>query len=236
MPQLGGEDATKEEVDTFYNFWYNLESWRSFEYLDEDVPDDNENRDQKRHQERKNLNARKKRKAEDNARLRKLVDDCLAGDERIKRFKQEAHAAKNKKKYEREEAERKAKEEARLAKEAEEKAAKEAEEKAKTDREASKKAKEAAKTAVKKNKRILKGSVKDANYFAGSGDASAAQIDAVLGDVDTIQGKIDPDEIAALAAKLNGLKVADEIKNVWSEETKRLVAAGKLKDGEVKSL
>ncbi|KAI0142007.1 DnaJ domain-containing protein [Pestalotiopsis sp. NC0098] len=236
VPQLGGEDATKEEVDTFYNFWYNLESWRSFEYLDEDVPDDNENRDQKRHQERKNLNARKKRKAEDNARLRKLVDDCLAGDERIKRFKQEAHAAKNKKKYEREEAERKAKEEARLAKEAEEKAAKEAEEKAKTDREASKKAKEAAKTAVKKNKRILKGSVKDANYFAGSGDASAAQIDAVLGDVDTIQGKIDPDEIAALAAKLNGLKVADEIKNVWSEETKRLVAAGKLKDGEVKSL
>ncbi|KAI4595386.1 hypothetical protein KJ359_007061 [Pestalotiopsis sp. 9143b] len=236
VPQLGGEDATKEEVDTFYNFWYNLESWRSFEYLDEDVPDDNENRDQKRHQERKNLNARKKRKAEDNARLRKLVDDCLAGDERIKRFKQEAHAAKNKKKYEREEAERKAKEDARLAKEAEEKAAKEAEEKAKTDREASKKAKEAAKTAVKKNKRILKGSVKDANYFAGSGDASAAQIDAVLGDVDTIQGKIDPDEIAALAAKLNGLKVADEIKNVWSEEAKRLVGAGKLKEGEVKSL
>ncbi|KAK6223429.1 Zuotin [Pestalotiopsis sp. IQ-011] len=236
VPQLGGEDATKEEVDTFYNFWYNLESWRSFEYLDEDVPDDNENRDQKRHQERKNLNARKKRKAEDNARLRKLVDDCLAGDERIKRFKQEAHAAKNKKKYEREETERKAKEEARLAKEAGEKAAKEAEEKAKTDREASKKAKEAAKTAVKKNKRILKGSVKDANYFAGSGDASAAQIDAVLGDVDTIQGKIDPDEIAALAAKLNGLKVADEIKNVWSEEAKRLVGAGKLKEGEVKSL
>lgn len=236
VPQLGGENSTKEEVDVFYNFWYNFDSWRSFEYLDEDVPDDNENRDQKRHMERKNMNARKKKKAEDNARLRRLVDDCLAGDERIKRFKQEAHAAKNKKKYEREEAERKAKEEARLKKEAEEKAAKEAEEKAKTDREASKKAKEAAKTAVKKNKRILKGSVKDANYFAGSGDASAAQIDAVLGDVDVIQGKIDPDEIAALAGKLNGLKVADEIKGVWAEETKRLVDAGKLKDGEVKTL
>ncbi|KAH6651662.1 DnaJ domain-containing protein [Truncatella angustata] len=235
VPPFGGEDASKEEVDAFYNFFYNFDSWRSFEYLDEDVPDDNENRDQKRHQERKNLNARKKKKAEDNARLRKLVDDCLAGDERIKRFKQEANAAKNKKKFEKEAAEKKAKEDARLKKEAEEKAAKEAEEKAKTDREASKKAKEAAKTAVKKNKRVLKGSVKDANYFASGGDASAAQVDAVLGDVETIQAKIDPDEIAALAGKLNGLKVADEIKAVWTEEAKRLVGAGKLKDGELKS-
>ncbi|KAI1842211.1 hypothetical protein JX265_001428 [Neoarthrinium moseri] len=236
VPQLGNDESTKEDVDTFYNFWYNFDSWRSFEYLDEDVPDDNENRDQKRHMERKNTNSRKKKKAEDNTRLRKLVDDCLAGDERIKRFKQEANAAKNKKKFEKEAAEKKAKEDARLKKEAEEKAAKEAEEKAKTEREANKKAKEAAKNAVKKNKRVLKGSVKDANYFASGGDASAAQIDAVLGDVEIVQGKIDPDEIAALAGKLNGLKVADEIKGVWSEEVKRLVGAGKLKDGDCKSL
>ncbi|KAH8648416.1 putative zuotin [Xylariales sp. PMI_506] len=217
VPQLGNEDSTKEEVDTFYNFWYNFDSWRSFEYLDEDVPDDNENRDQKRHMERKNTNARKKKKAEDNGRLRKLVDDCLAGDERIKRFREQANAAKNKK---------------RLDKEAAEKA----EEKAKVDRESAKKAKEAAKNAVKKNKRVLKGSVKDANYFAGGSDASAAQIDAVLNDVEVVQAKIDADEIAALAGKLNGLKVADEIKGVWSGEVKRLVEAGKLKEGEVKSL
>lgn len=83
---------------------------------------------------------------------------------------------------------------------------------------------------------MLKGSVKDANYFATGGDASAAQIDAVLGDVDLIQGKIDPDEIADLAGKLNGLTVADKIKEVWSGEVKRLVEAGKLKDGEAKNL
>lgn len=235
VPMLGNEESNKEEVEAFYNFWYNFDSWRSFEYLDEDVPDDNENRDQKRHMERKNTNARKKKKAEDNARLRKLVDDCLAGDERIKRFREEAKKAKNKNRVAKEEAEKKAKEEARLKKEAEEKAAKEAEEKAKADKEANKKAKEAAKNAVKKNKRVLKGSVKDANYFAG-GDASAAQIDAVLGDVEIVQGKIDADEIAALAGKLNGLKVADEIKGVWSEEVKRLVAAGKLNDGDCKNL
>ncbi|KAH7029469.1 zuotin [Microdochium trichocladiopsis] len=234
VPQFGDDNSTKEEVDNFYNFWYNFDSWRSFEYLDEDVPDDNENRSQKRHMERKNTNARSKRKAEDNARLRKLLDDASAGDERIKRFRQEANAAKNKKKNEREAAEKAAKEEARLKKEAEEKAAKDAEEKAKADREAGKKAKEAAKNAVKKNKRVLRGSVKDANYFA-SGDASATQIDAVLNDVELITGKIDPDEVADLAGKLNGLKVSDEIKAVWSGEAKRLVEAGKLKDGEVKS-
>jgi DnaJ family protein C protein 2 len=236
VPTFGGVDSSKEHVEEFYNFWYNFDSWRTFEYLDEDVPDDNENRDQKRHVERKNANARKKKKAEDNARLRKLLDDASAGDDRIKRFRQEANAAKNKKRLDREAAEKKAAEDAKAKKEAEEKAAQEAETAAKADREASKKAKEAAKNAVKKNKRVLKGSVKDANYFASGGDASAAQIDAVLGDVELVQTKIDPDEIADLAGKLNGLKVADEIKGVWANEVKRLVGAGKLKDGEAKTL
>jgi len=235
VPSFGSADATKEQVEEFYNFWYNFDSWRTFEYLDEDVPDDNENRDQKRHQERKNTNARKKKKADDNARLRKLLDDASAGDERIKRFRQEANAAKNKKRLEREAAEKKAKEDAEAAKLAEEKARQEAEAAAKADRESSKKAKEAAKNAVKKNKRVLRGSVKDANYFV-EGDASAATIDAVLGDVELVQAKIDADEIAALAGKLNGLKVADEIKGVWKSEIERLVAAGKIKEGEAKVL
>lgn len=235
VPKFGDENSTKEQVDNFYNFFYNFDSWRSFEYQDEDVPDDNENRDQKRHVERKNNNARKKKKTEDSARLRKLLDDCSAGDERIKKFRQEANAQKNKKKFEREAAEKKAIEDAKAAKEAEAAAAKAAEEAAKLEREQGKKTKEAAKTAVKKNKRVLKGSVKDANYFA-SGDAGAAQIDAVLNDVDLVQSKVDAEEIAALAGKLQGLKVQDEIKSVWAAEVKRLVDAGKLKDGEAKAL
>lgn len=235
VPPFGDDKSNKEEVEDFYNFWYNFDSWRTFEYLDEDVPDDNENRDQKRHVERKNANARKKKKVEDNARLRKLLDDCSAADERIKRFRQEANAAKNKKRLEKEAAEKKAQEDARLKKEAEEKAAKEAEENAKIAREANKKAKEAAKNAMKKNKRVLKSSIKDANYFT-TGDASPATIDSVLGDVDLVQSKIEADEVAALAGRLNGLKVADEIKGVWKAEVDRLVAAGKLKEGDAKSL
>nr|4GMQ_A Chain A, Putative ribosome associated protein [Thermochaetoides thermophila DSM 1495] len=93
----------------------------------------------------------------------------------------------------------------------------------------------AAKNAVKKNKRVLRGSVKEANYFV-EGEASAATIDAVLNDVDLVITKIDADEIAALAGKLNGLTVADEIKNVWKEEVSRLVGAGKLKEGDIKAL
>ncbi|KAH6607085.1 DnaJ-domain-containing protein [Trichoderma cornu-damae] len=235
VPAFGDAGSAREHVEDFYNFWYNFDSWRSFEYLDEDVPDDGESRDHKRHVERKNTNSRKKKKAEDNARLRKLLDDASAGDERIKRFRQEANAAKNKKKHDKEAAEKKAAEEAQAKKEAEDKAKADAEASAKADREASKKAKEAAKNAVKKNKRVLKGSVKDANYFA-AGDASAAQIDAALADVELVQGKIDADEMAALAGKLSGLTVAGEIKGVWSAEVQRLVEAGKLKEGDVKTL
>ena len=115
VPRLGDDKSRKEDVEQFYNFWYNFDSWRSFEYQDEDVPDDNENRDQKRHVERKNNNARKKKKTEDTTRLRQLVDDCLAGDERIKRFKKEERAGKDKKRLEREAAERKEKEDAQKA-------------------------------------------------------------------------------------------------------------------------
>ena len=39
VPPLGGPDATKQEVESFYNFWYNIDSWRSFEYLDKDAPE-----------------------------------------------------------------------------------------------------------------------------------------------------------------------------------------------------
>jgi DnaJ family protein C protein 2 len=220
VPKFGKEDSSKDEVENFYNFFYNFSSWRSFEYLDEDVPDD----------------ARKKKKVEDSTRLRELVDQAQAGDERIKRFRKEANAAKNKKKLDKEADEKKKNEDAKAAKEAEAKAAQEAEAKAKADREQGKKAKEAAKAAVKKNRRVLKSSVKEgANYFV-DGTPDDKTINGVLSDVELIQGKIDPDELSALAGKLNGLKIAGEIKTVWTDEVARLTSAGKLKEGDIKML
>lgn len=236
VPKLGNDKSTKEEVEHFYNFWYNFDSWRTFEYLDEDVPDDNENRDQKRHVERKNQAARRKKKTEDTARLRHLVDDCLALDERIKKFRQAENAQKNKKRLEKEAAEKAAKEEAARKKEEEAKAAAEKEAAEKAAKADNKKAKEAAKNAAKKNKRVVRGAVKDANYFHASGDAPASQIESALNDVDLIITKIDNEELAALTSKLNNEKDAAKIKQIFQEEVQRLVDAGKLGAGETKSL
>lgn len=235
VPMLGDNKSTKEEVEKFYNFWYNFDSWRSFEYQDEDVPDDNENRDQKRHVERKNQNARKKKKTEDTARLRHLVDECLSLDERIKRFRKEESAQKNKKRLEREAEAKRFAEEAAKAKEEEAKLKAEKEAAEKADKAEGKKAKEAAKNAAKKNKRVVRGSAKDANYFHGIGDAPASQIDAVLNDVDAIIASIDNEELANLTASLSGKKDAQEIKGIFAEEVKKLIEKGKLKDGQVNS-
>lgn len=236
VPRLGNEKSTKQDVEHFYNFWYNFDSWRTFEYQDEDVPDDNENRDQKRHVERKNQNARKKKKTEDTARLRNLVDTALSLDERIKKFRQEEHAQKNKKRLEKEAEAKRVAEEAAKKKEEEAKAQAEKEAQEKAAKADGKKAKEAAKNAAKKNKRVVRGAVKDANYFHSGGEASAAQIDSALNDVDTIITKIDNEELADLTSKLNSKKDAGAIKSIFADEVKRLVSASKLKDGELKSL
>ena len=235
VPLFGDDNTTQEELENFYNFWYNFDSWRSFEYLDEDVPDDNENRDQKRHIEKKNANARRKRKTEDTTRLRKILDDCSAQDERIKKFRQQARAGKDKKRLEKEAEAKRLAEEKEKARLEEEQRKKDAEEAAKADREKSKKTKEAAKNAAKKNKRVLKGSVKDVNYFADGGEPSATQVDTVLTDVDLIQGKIEAEELASLAERLTAAgKDAGAVKNVYTEEMKRLVGAGKVKEGDAK--
>lgn len=236
VPRLGNDKSTKEDVEHFYNFWYNFDSWRTFEYQDEDVPDDNEHRDQRRQVEKKNANARRKKKTEDSTRLRHLVDEALALDERIKKFRQEEHAQKNKKRNEREAEAKRAAEEAAKKKEEEARLAAEQAEKEKAERDNSKKAKEAAKTAVKKNKRIVRGAVKDANYFHGAGAATATQIDAVLNGVDLVLANVDADELADLTSKLSVEKDAEKIHGVFDEEVKRLVAAGKLKEGEARSL
>ncbi|KAF2743094.1 DnaJ-domain-containing protein [Sporormia fimetaria CBS 119925] len=236
VPKLGNEKSPKEEVEAFYNFWYNFDSWRTFEYLDEDVPDDNENRDQKRHVERKNANARRKKKTEDTTRLRKLVDEALSLDPRIKIFQQEERNRKNKRRNEKEAEQKRLAEEAAKAKEEEARLQAEKEASEKANKEANKKAKEAAKNAAKKNKRVVRGAVKDANYFHAAGDAPAAQIDKALNDVDLIITKIDNEELATLTGKLNGKKDAGEIKQIFQDEVARLVGAGKLKEGEAQSL
>ncbi|KAF9807931.1 hypothetical protein IEO21_08005 [Rhodonia placenta] len=155
VPMLGSYEGSKEQVEGFYDFWYNFDSWRSFEYLDKEVNEGSDNRDDKRYTEKKNKSERARRKKEDTARLRSLVDLALQYDPRIKRIKQEEKEAReakkkskggvangNAQKLKEEEEKRKAEEEAKRKEEEEQAARAEA-----------KKAKAAAATAAKKARR-----------------------------------------------------------------------------------
>ncbi|KAK9475254.1 DnaJ domain-containing protein [Dipodascopsis tothii] len=235
VPKLGDETTAKKDMDAFYSFFYNFDSWRSFEYLDEDVPDDSSNRDNKRHIERKNKAARQKHKTDDNARLRKLVDDCLGADPRVKMFKDAEKKAKEQRKWEREADSRKAAEEAKAAAEAAEKARAEQEEREKAEKVGAKKAKENAKNAKKKNRRVVKAAAKDANYFV-DGTASASAIDGALSDVDVLFEKVSDEELADLTKELTGLTDAAAIKAVFVARVEALSGAGKLSASSLKIL
>lgn len=238
VPKFGDENTTREELDDFYNFWTTFKdvSWRSFEYLDEDVPDDNADRDHKRHIEKKNRNARTKRKNADIARLSQTVETVMASDERIKKFRQEKNAQKNKKRIEKEAAAKREAEEAKKAKEEDDRKQKEAEEQAKSAKEAAKKDKDAAKNAAKKNRRVLRDSAKAANYFV-EGTASATDIDAALDEVERISKAIDVEELADLVANLNVAgKDGEKVKGAFIEKKSDMVGKGKVKDGDFKVL
>ncbi|KAI9513502.1 DnaJ-domain-containing protein [Russula earlei] len=157
VPLLGEYSDSKEVVETFYDFWYNFDSWRSFEYLDKEVNEGSDNRDDKRYTEKKNKTERARRKKEDTARLRAIVDVALSADPRIKRIKQEEKETR--------EAKRKNKsgpgggpskaqtEEEKRRIEEEDKAKEEAEKVAKAE---AKKAKAAAANAAKKARRVAR--------------------------------------------------------------------------------
>lgn len=199
VPSLGNLESTKEEVDAFYRFWGSIDSWKTFEFKDEDVPDDTANRDHKRYIERKNISNRKKLKVEDNKRLIELVLRAQAEDPRIKLFKEAAKKAKEAAKWEKDAGSRKAAEEAAAKKAAEEAAAKKAAEDAAAQKADAKKAKEAAKSAKKKNKRAIRTAAKDQAYFGD--EAKAADIDA---DIDLILEKLNDVQLGEVAAKVGG--------------------------------
>ncbi|KAH8295659.1 hypothetical protein KR018_002164 [Drosophila ironensis] len=166
VPAFGEVDAKREEVERFYNFWYDFKSWREFSYLDEEDKEKGQDRDERRWIEKENKAARIKRKKEEMTRIRALVDLAYNNDKRIQRFKQEEKdrkaAAKRAKmdavqaqKAEQERAVR----EAALAKEKAEKAEQKRIEQIRIEREQQKK-------VLKKERKILRDKVKECKYYA----------------------------------------------------------------------
>uniref|UniRef100_A0A1B6MKN1 Uncharacterized protein n=1 Tax=Graphocephala atropunctata TaxID=36148 RepID=A0A1B6MKN1_9HEMI len=153
VPKLGGPKATKQEVDNFYNFWYNFESWREFSYWDSEAKESGQDRDERRWIEKQNKADRAKKKKDEMARIRRLVDLAYDLDPRILQFKMEEKERKlAMKKAKQEAARERAEELKRVEREAEDKARRE-----KDEEEAKEKAKaDALKAERETEKRIIK--------------------------------------------------------------------------------
>lgn len=168
VPVFGNEDAKREDVDKFYSFWYDFESWREFSYLDEEDKEKGQDRDERRWIEKQNKVARIKRKKEEMSRIRSLVDLAYNNDKRITRFKNEEKQRKLALKRakmdavqaQKEEVER-AVREAQLAKEKADKAEQKRIEKIRVEREQYKK-------AMKKERKMLRDRARENNYYASS--------------------------------------------------------------------
>lgn len=215
VPGLGDAKATKEQVEDFYKFWNNFDSWRTFEWLDEDVPDDTSNRDHKRYIEKKNNNARRRRKTKDNIRLADLVQRVHSEDPRIKQFKKAEKEAKAQRKWEREAGARKEAAEAKAKAEAEAKAKADAEAKAEKDRAQHKKSKQAKKSAKKKAKRAVRAAVAESKHFGD--ESKATSIDA---DVEALLSSLEFDALTELGDQVKDEKDAAKLKQALEAAAK----------------
>ncbi|XP_038054398.1 dnaJ homolog subfamily C member 2-like [Patiria miniata] len=203
VPLLGDEKATLEEVNKFYNSWYDFDSWREFSYLDEEEKEKGENREERRWIERQNKTARQSRKKEETARIRQLVDNAYACDPRIKRFKEEEKEKKAAEKKAKQEAVRamqmEKEREKREAMEAERLAKEKEEEEAKAKAQAAKKEREAAKKILKKERKMLRDICKKNEYYAES-DADRV---THMADVETLCDRLSAVNLQSLNESLS---------------------------------
>lgn len=159
VPPLGDEDASRDELDHFYRFWYSFDSWREYSYLDEEEKEKGENREERRWIDKQNRAARQRRKREEMQRIRQLVDNAYACDPRVQRLKEEEKERKLAQKRAKQEAARaKAEEEEKVRQEQEELQRQERErqeEDARLQREKEKREKEVVRKQLKKERKTL---------------------------------------------------------------------------------
>lgn len=173
-------------------------------------------RDDKRYTEKKNRSERAAKKKADNVRVREIVDKALSLDPRIKKFKQEAKAARDAKKKGGPtsvgvngkaggSSASKLAEEKKLKEEEEKKKKEEEEKKAeeeKANKADAKKLKEAAKKNLKKEKKLLRSIITGKNYFLSEGETPDVKvIENQLNELDNICSKLEPEEVQALREK-----------------------------------
>ncbi|MBW0537256.1 hypothetical protein O181_076971 [Austropuccinia psidii MF-1] len=239
VPSLGDINSTHEQVENFYDFWLKFDSWRSFEWKDKDANEGSDSRTEKRHIENKNRSERERRKKEDNARRRNIVETALSLDPRMKKFKAEERLAR--------EAKRKgptasgtgsstpvlSASEIQEKQAAELKAKEEVEKKAQQDKvvkEAAKKAKEAAKKNLKKEKKTIQSLITGSNYFLADGETVIASvIEGQLSELDVLTTGLEPEEVTEMRKELesNHGQGKPAMKSVLVRFAKKVSDAGK---------
>ena len=122
VPTIGDENTSIEEVNEFYSYWVNFDSWRDFSMVEpEHNPDNASCREEKRFMVKENEKNSKKLKKAEMARITALVTGAMDHDPRLA-------AARNELKRKKEAAREAREEETRKRQEEEEKARKWAEE------------------------------------------------------------------------------------------------------------
>jgi len=202
VPKFGTSESTRDEVDKFYRFWYDFESWREFSYLDEEDKEKGSDREERRWIEKNNRVQRVEKKKEEMKRIRKLVDNAYNSDTRIARFKEEDRQEKAAKKKAKADAIQQRKDaEEKVRREAEEKVRKEQELKEKEEKERKEKEKiekDAFKKAMKNEKRTLKNACKGNDYFTTNEDEKVQN----LTDLDRLCEILSLDELKVTNANM----------------------------------
>jgi DnaJ family protein C protein 2 len=170
VPLLGDYNSNRAHVEKFYDFWYDFQSWREYSYLDEEDKDKGQDRDERRWIDKQNKAMRAKRKKEEMARIRQLVDLAYNNDPRIAKFKKEEKDKKLAAKKAKQTAAQALKEQEEQQKREEEAAKLKAEQEEQKRIEQIQKEKELQKRALKKERKFLRDFAKTKNYFNDNDD------------------------------------------------------------------
>merc|ERR1712212_1454058 len=158
-------DSSREEVDRFYSYWYDFDSWREYSYLDEEDKEKAGDKWERREIDKINKAQRKEKKAEETKRIRRLVDNAYNRDPRIAKFREEEKNEKlAKKKAKADQAKARRDEEERIKKEQEEAERKE------------RKEKEEMKRLLKIERKKLRNISKEQNYFVNDEDEKVTHL------------------------------------------------------------
>ncbi|KAI9328822.1 hypothetical protein BDR26DRAFT_873405 [Obelidium mucronatum] len=215
--KLGDDNSSREEVEAFYQHWIQFDSWRTFEYMDEEEEGLDDSREAKRWLDKKNRANRSRLKKEDNQRVIKFIEVAMKLDPRIQRIKEEEKAAREAKKYAKENAGKKEAEEKKKAEEAAAAAAAIAAAEDKVRREAEKKEKEAHKKMARKTRNAIKAIFSENGSFLGA-KATATQLEEQQAKFDILIEASELWQLEEFKERLEAAKGAAALNAVFEEE------------------